>query len=121
MLELEEDFQEEVLYSSMVSAWIDLNDFSRKRNQEDFLSALYSVISYVINRGNKEEYYFKKVLGRICLENGKSLTENQLNDLGLTKVSDMQDYGLKLLKEAAEKDEDVEIYLNNYLCAQSSY
>lgn len=105
----------------MVSAWMDLDDFSRKRNQEDFISALYSVISYVINRGDNEVYYFKKVLVRICLENEKSLTENQLNDLGLTKVSVMQDYGLKLLKEAAEKDEDVEIYLNNYFCTQSSY
>ena len=96
---------EEVLFSSLLCAWCDLNDFKRKGEEKDFLSALYSVIAYRSAKGDENNPLYLGALGRICLEYSNRLTGDQLKQLGLTGKDNLSQYGKTLLKSVVNCEE----------------
>ena len=107
----EEEISQDTLYWSLVSAWLNFNEFSINNDFSLYESALSSILAYIANNGDKEEEEFKKVLGRLCYEHDDKLSIEDKKLLGLEKIQNLKEYGLELLELAAKTNGEVEDYL----------
>lgn len=104
----------EELQTSLVSAWSDLNDYTKSHKKEERDSCLSTLECYIRNGGDIESKDFRKVMARVCYEFPDIIPPILKTTFGLSAIPDLKNWGLKSLEDLAAEDAEVNSYLETH-------